>query len=355
MNSVRAHLDEPARMAAFQQTDAPDPGAPAYPNTTSSGLTAVPSPPVADTLAQVQAPEAAPNHAPATAPELDAWLAPEIERLDTLLVEARRRTRRRLPLIGAGWLLAMVTIAEVAPSLGILLFWGVVLFVPAAWLARAPEIGARERAAVGVRDRVLGRFGLRRMQDARGLGRLWRGCEIASHYRGWRLGAHYWGVHRGLGLRLAELRPAAGQARGPALHPTASTRAGGHTRTAASRGHLLVLIEGAGPAAGWEGDPRLPALQAVLGGGVSRCAPCAGGVLMLVEGGWAPFDWSEVAEPWDRLEWRRRLESATHELAGHVERALTVLSQPAGGDFDYFDDPTGNPEVTTRCIHAGGA
>jgi len=145
------------------------------------------------------------------------WIIPELERWEATRRAGEQGFRRWLPLLLAAWLALTLLIAETSGSLPITLIWAVVLLIVGGALARGLETRARASALRSVRDRVMGFFGLRPLASLRTLESLLRTHGLPKGEAAPALGEQFWGVHQGIGLRLARLTPPTGAPRRPGL------------------------------------------------------------------------------------------------------------------------------------------
>lgn len=225
------------------------------------------------------------------------WIAPELEGWEVTRRAGEQGFRRWLPLLLAVWLALTLLIAETSGSLPITLTWAVLLLIVGGALARGPETRARASALRSVRDRVMGFFGLRPLASLRTLESLLRTHGLPNGEAAPVLGEQFWGVHQGIGLRLARL-----------TQPTGSPRRLGLV--------LLIEADGAdtqplsrhrpdGPAAEPERatggmEQGLASLSKALGGATLDHARDGNRILVIAYPRFDPLDWplpEESPEP----------------------------------------------------------
>jgi hypothetical protein len=253
------------------------------------------------------------------------WIAPELERLELGVSAAERRLRRRAPLLILAWLLLTLLVAEASLSVPITLLWAILIGMLGAWLARAPIHALRERAVEPLRDRVLGFFGLERLDSGDTLIKALRASPLAERTAALGLDDHFWGIHQGMPFRMARL-----------------TRQQDHGRAGAGRaatgqrpsGPLVLLIPAgsatrASPAGAADSD-AIRVLAEALGTRRMRHAVCPQGLLIVADSEPPELDWSHLAETWDAHAWRGSVDAAARALAARLHLVLEAAHAVSG-------------------------
>lgn len=264
------------------------------------------------------------------------WIAPELERWQQVRRAQERRFRRRLPLLLGAWLVLALLVAEASGSLPITLTWAILLLIVGGSMARGPIQQARSHALTAVRDRVMGFFGLRPLRSGKVLVSALRAQRFPGEAPPHDLGQQFWGVHQGIGLRLASLRARRGgppeplegglglvlriEAPAPGVRPCT--------------GRWPRTREEAGPPGNTD-DPLAPGLHALsqaLGGVVLDFARDRDQILIRAHGPLAGLDWSRPLESWDPQSEGEPLETAIRGLLRSVHAMLgaaRLLAHPS--------------------------
>lgn len=245
------------------------------------------------------------------------WIVPELERWKATQRIGKRGFRWWVPLLLAAWMALILLIAETSGSLPITLTWAVVLFIVGGALARGPETRARASLLRSVRDRVMGFFGLRPLASLRTLSSLLRSHGLANGSSAPVLRDQFWGVHQGIGVRLARLSAPTGVSghRGVVLlieaDGTGTGRLSGHQPSGpvALPGNATGAME-----------PGLAALSRALGGATLDYVRDHKRILVIAHQGLDPLDWALTDENPERgLE--------THEIEAAMRALLRVLHE----------------------------
>ena len=246
------------------------------------------------------------------------WIAPELARWQDARRAKERGFRRRLPLLLGLWLALTLLVAEASGSLPVTLTWAVLLLIVGGSLARGPLHGVRTRALRSLRDRVMGFFGLRPLSSGKVLESALRAHRLSGDAGRLELVEQFWGVHQGIGLRLAILRR-----RTEARPDPAGTDLGlgllielPEARLEPCTGRWPAPREGTAPSAdsGNPLEPGLIELSRALGGATLDYARDRGQILILSD------------RPLDALEWPRRVEALDPETeADQIEAAMREL------------------------------
>lgn len=221
------------------------------------------------------------------------WIAPELERWEVTRRAGEQGFRRWLPLLLAVWLALTLVIAETSGSLPITLTWAVVLLIVGGALARGSETRARASALRSVRDRVMGFFGLRPLASLWTLESLLRTHGLPKGEAAPALGGQYWGVHQGIGFRLARLTPPTGAPRHPRLVLLIEAN-GADTRPLSAH---RTDGPGAQPERATDAMERgLASLSKALGGATLDHARDRNRILVIAHPRFYPLDWPLLGE-----------------------------------------------------------
>lgn len=303
------------------------------------------------------------------------WIAPELSRWRAARRARDQGFRRRLPLLTVGWLGLTLLIAETSGSLPITLIWAILLLIVGGTLARGPVNGERIRILNTVRDRVIGYFDLRPLGSGRVLESALRAHGLPRGESPVVVSEQFWGLHRGLAVRLGRLPQHGGG--GPPFQKDPQRRGIGtpaHLRQEtedldAPEGPewLVLLIESedldASPSSGrWlpgpDGLPAhreglatdilgaarsdcddgleqgLQALSRALGGAVLDYAREPSRLLILAHGGLGTLDWSRHVEAWEQGTEEQEIESAIRALLASLHRLLEAAHLLAARDCE---------------------
>ena len=253
------------------------------------------------------------------------WIAPELERLELGIGAAERRLRRRAPLLIGAWLLLTLLVAEASLSVPITLLWAILIGIIGAWLARAPIHALRERAVEPLRDRVLGFFGLERLDSGDTLTKALRASPLAERTAAFGLVDQFWGIHQGMPFRMALLTGHGGRGRSGPGREAAGPRVSGP---------LVILIPAGAAAharsAGTADSDAIRRLADALGTSRMRHAVCPQGLLIVADNGPPELDWSHLAETWDADAWRRSVDSTARALVARLHLVLEAAHGVSG-------------------------
>ena len=256
------------------------------------------------------------------------WVAPELARWQDARQAKERGFRRRLPLLLGLWLTLTLLVAEASGSLPVTLTWAVLLLIVGGSLARGPLNGVRTRALRSLRDRVMGFFGLRPLSSGKVLESALRTHRLLGDSTRLEVAEQFWGVHGGIGLRLAVLRT-----RGEARPDRSGTDPGlglailievPEARLEPRTGRWPVPQGGTAPSADPE-DPfglGLGELSRALGDATLDYAREHNQILILSHRPLEALEWARRVEALDPQSEAEQIESAMRELLRSLHLVL---------------------------------